>query len=287
MYASGSFHFIMSYSQEVNSMKKVLLLVTLLIFAFSFAASAEDRLKMSSTTSTQNSGLFDVLIPPFEKANDVKVDVIAVGTGKAIKLGENGDVDLIFVHAKAAEDKFVADGFGVKRFPVMHNDFVIIGPPEDPAKLKGSKTAAEAFKKLAEGKAEFISRGDDSGTHKKEKGLWKAAGVKPDGKWYIEAGQGMGAVLTMAFNKKAYALTDRGTFIKYEDKIKPSTIVFEGDEALFNPYGVIAVNPEKHEKTKIELAQKFIDYVTGADGQKIIGDYKVKGKQLFYPDVVK
>jgi tungstate transport system substrate-binding protein len=242
---------------------------------------------MSSTTSTQNSGLFDVLIPPFEEANSVKVDVIAVGTGKAIKLGENGDVDLIFVHAKSAEEKFVEEGYGVKRHPVMHNDFVIIGPPDDPAKLKEAKTAEEAFKKLAEAKVEFISRGDDSGTHKKEKSLWKKAGIKPEGQWYIESGQGMGAVLTMAFNKKAYALTDRGTFIKYQEKIKPMTIAFEGDEALYNPYGIIAVNPKKFPDAKYDLAKKFIEYVTGAKGQKIIADYKVKGKQLFYPDVIK
>lgn len=270
-------------------MKKVFLLFTLMVFAMGLTTGlcAEERLRMSSTTSTQNSGLFDVLIPPFEKANNVKVDVIAVGTGKAIKLGENGDVDLIFVHAKPAEEKFVANGFGVKRHPVMHNDFVIIGPPEDPAKLKEAKTAADALKKISDAKAEFISRGDDSGTHKKEKSLWKTAGVEPKGKWYIEAGQGMGAVLTMAFNKKAYALTDRGTFIKYAEKIKPMEIAFQGDEALFNPYGIIAVNPEKHPDAKIKLAQKFIEYVTGPEGQKIIGDYKVKGKQLFYPDAIK
>jgi tungstate transport system substrate-binding protein len=270
-------------------MKKALLIIAISIFvlALSLAAGAEDRLRMSSTTSTQNSGLFDALIPPFEEANNVKVDVVAVGTGKAIKLGENGDVDLIFVHAKAAEEKFVEEGYGVKRHPVMHNDFVIIGPPEDPAGLKDAKTAEEAFKKLAKAKAEFISRGDDSGTHKKEKQLWKAAGITPEGAWHIEAGQGMGAVLTMAFNKKAYALTDRGTFIKYQEKIEPMAIAFEGDEALYNPYGIIAVNPKKYPDTNYELAKKFIDYVTGPKGQKIIADYKVKGKQLFYPDVIK
>lgn len=249
-------------------------------------AGAETRLRMSTTTSTENSGLLGVLLPPFEKANNLKMDVISVGTGKALKLGQNGDVDVVLVHARKAEDKFVADGYGVDRKDVMHNDFVIVGPKSDPAKLKDAKTAVDAFKRLAEGKAEFISRGDDSGTNKKEKALWKAAGIKPSGKWYVEAGQGMGAVLQMAFNKQAYALTDRGTFIAYEGKID-NPIVFQGDKSLFNPYGVMAVNPKKHPKAQYELAKKFIAYITGPEGQKIIGEYKKNGKQLFFPDAIK
>jgi len=241
---------------------------------------------MSTTTSTEQSGLLSVLLPPFEKANDLKIDVIAVGTGKALKLGENGDVDVVFVHARAAEDKFVAEGFGVDRRDVMYNDFILVGPKEDPAGIKGSKSAVEVFKKLAEGKADFISRGDDSGTHQKEKEIWKSAGITPQGKWYIEAGQGMGPVLQMAFDKKGYALADRGTFLAYEGKTD-LVIVFEGDKALFNPYGVIAVNPKKHPAAKYDLAKKFIDYVTGPEGQKIIAGYQINGKQLFFPDAKK
>jgi len=269
-------------------MKKILscFIITALLVMAGTAVQAETRLRMSTTTSTEASGLLKVLLPPFEKANNVKVDVISVGTGKALKLGENGDVDVVFVHARAAEDKFVADGFGVDRRDVMYNDYVIVGPKDDPAKVKEAKTAADAFKRIAEAKAEFVSRGDDSGTNKKEKQLWKAAGITPAGSWYIEAGRGMGAVLQMAFDKKAYTLADRGTFIAYESKID-LVILSQGDKGLFNPYGVIAVNPKKHPKVSYELAKKFIDFVTGPEGQKIIGDFKLNGKQLFFPDAKK
>jgi tungstate transport system substrate-binding protein len=270
------------------SVKKVSLLMIIalsLVFAVSWA-NAETRLRMSTTTSTEASGLLNVLLPPFEKAHNVKVDVIAVGTGKALKLGENGDVDVVFVHSRPAEDKFVADGYGVDRRDVMYNDFIIVGPKDDPAKLKEAKSAVDAFKLLAQGKADFISRGDDSGTHKMEKQLWKAAGITPQGKWFIEAGQGMGPVLQMAFDKKGYALSDRGTFLAYQGKID-LVIVYSGDKALFNPYGIIAVNPQKHPKANYELAKKFMDYVTGPEGQKNIADYKVNGKQLFFPDAKK
>lgn len=246
-------------------------------------AYGETRLRMSTTTSTEASGLLKVLLPPFEKANNVKVDVVSVGTGKALKLGENGDVDVVFVHARPLEDKFVADGFGVDRRDVMYNDFILVGPKDDPSGVKEAKTAVEAFKKISSGKADFISRADESGTHQMEKDLWKAAGIKPEGKWYIEAGQGMGAVLQMANEKKAYALADRGTFIAQEAKID-SVIVFAGDKAMFNPYGVIAVNPKKHASAQYDLAKKFIGFVTGPEGQKIIGDFKLNGKQLFFPD---
>lgn len=249
-------------------------------------AIAEPRLRMSTPTSTEQSGLLSVLLPPFEKANDAKIDVIAVGTGKSLKLGENGDVDVVFVHARAAEDKFVAEGFGVDRRDVMYNDFIVVGPKEDPVGIKGAKSAVDAFKKLAEGKADFVSRGDDSGTHQKEKEVWKAAGITPQGKWYIEAGQGMGPVLQMAFDKKGYTLADRGTFLAYEGKLD-LVILLEGDKVLFNPYGIIAVNPAKHPTVKYDLAKKFIDYVTGPEGQKIIADFKINGKQLFFPDAKK
>jgi tungstate transport system substrate-binding protein len=247
---------------------------------------AENRLRMATTTSTENSGLLDVLLPPFEKANSVKVDVIAVGTGKALKLGQSGDVDVVFVHARPAEDKFVAAGYGVDRRDVMHNDFVIVGPKSDPDKLKEAKSAIEAFKRLARGKAEFISRGDDSGTNKKEKAIWKAAGIVPKGKWYVEAGQGMGAVLQMAYQKKAYTLTDRGTYLAMKDKID-LPILFQGDKILFNPYGIIAVNPKKHPDVNYKMAEKFIQYVTSPEGQKIIASFKKGGQQLFYPDAIK
>lgn len=257
--------------------------VILILFA---PCQAENRLKMATTTSTENSGLLDVLLPPFEKANSVKVDVIAVGTGKALKLGQNGDVDVVFVHARPAEDKFVAAGYGVDRRDVMHNDFIIIGPQKDPAKLKESKSAKDAFKRIADAKAEFISRGDDSGTNKKEKAIWKAAGITPKGAWYVQAGQGMGAVLQMAFQKKGYTLTDRGTYLAMKDKID-LPILYEGDPLLFNPYGIIAVNPKKHPDVNYKMAKKFIKYVTSPEGQKIIANYKKGGKQLFYPDAIK
>jgi len=269
----------------VKKALSILGVIALLTVAFS-SVHAETRLRMSTTTSTEASGLLPVLLAPFEKANNVKVDVISVGTGKALKLGENGDVDVVFVHARPAEDKFVAEGYGVDRRDVMYNDFVIVGPKSDPAKIKEAKTAVDGFKRLAEGKADFISRGDDSGTNQKEKELWKAAGVKPEGRWYIEAGQGMGEVLQMAFDKKGYTLADRGTFIAYEGKLD-LVILLEGDKALFNPYGIIAVNPQKHPKANYDLAKKFIDYVTGPEGQKVIADFKVNGKQLFFPDAKK
>jgi tungstate transport system substrate-binding protein len=272
---------------EVKPSRLVYLgLIAVLSLPVVCSVGAEDRLRMSTTTSTENSGLLRVLLPPFEKANNVKVDVISVGTGKALKLGENGDVDVVFVHARKAEDKFVADGFGVDRKDVMYNDFVVVGPASDPAGISQAKTAVDAFKLMAEGKAPFISRGDDSGTHQMEKQLWKAAGIEPKGAWYVEAGQGMGAVLQMAFDKKGYALADRGTFVAYEKKTDLK-ILCEGDKALFNPYGVIAVNPKKHPNAKYDLAEKFITFVTSPEGQKIITDYKIDGKQVFFPDAAK
>ncbi|MGC9029085.1 MAG: substrate-binding domain-containing protein [Desulfomonilaceae bacterium] len=253
-----------------------------LLMLASPAAWPQTTLKMSTTTSTENSGLLSALLPPFEKQENAKVHVIPVGTGKALKLGENGDVDVVFVHSRPAEDKFVEQGFGIDRRDVMYNDFVIVGPKEDSAGLKHTRTAVEAFKTLAEKRVPFVSRGDDSGTHKKEKAIWNKAGVTPSGDWYLEAGQGMAAVLQMAVQKKAYCLTDRGTFLRLEQKI-PLVIVFEGDKELYNPYGVIAVNPAKHPGVNYELAKKFIDFVTGTQGQELIGSYRINGKQLFFP----
>ncbi len=263
-----------------------LFFISIMVTGTFSSAMAETRLRLSTTTSTENSGLLSVLLPPFEKANNVKIDVISVGTGKALKLGENGDVDVVLVHARPAEDKFVSDGYGVDRRDVMYNDFVMVGPKNDPAEVKKAANAVEAFKRLAEGKAGFISRGDDSGTNQLEKALWKEAGIVPKGAWYIEAGQGMGAVLQMAFDKNAYTLADRGTYSAYESKID-LPILFQGDKALFNPYGIMAVNPKKHPKVQYELAKKFIDYVAGPEGQKIIAAFTVNGKTLFFPDAKK
>jgi tungstate transport system substrate-binding protein len=240
-------------------------------------------IKLATTTSTDNSGLLELLRPAFERAHGVKVHVIAVGTGKAIKHGENGDVDVILVHARAAEDKFVADGFGVGRRDVMHNDFVILGPPADPAGVRGLKDAAAALRKIAEAGSPFVSRGDDSGTHKKEDSLWAAAGIEPEGEWYMSAGQGMGACLTIADEKQGYVLADRGTFIAYGDKVGLKVVV-EGDDRLFNPYGVIAVNPEKHPHVKHAEATKFVEWLTSPEAQDMIAGFKKGGQQLFYPD---
>ncbi len=246
------------------------------------AAGEAKTITLATTTSTDNSGLLKALLPAFKAKTNIEVKVIAVGTGKAIKHGENGDVDVILVHAKSAEEKFVADGYGLKRISVMYNHFVILGPAGDPAGVKGSKDAAEALKKIAAAKASFISRGDDSGTHKKEKKLWVHAGVTPEGAWYVLAGQGMGAVLTMADEKQGYTMSDCGTYIAYGDKIKLE-VVCEEDKALFNPYAVIAVNPAKHKHVRAKEAQQFIDFLVSPEGQKLIGDFKVKGKQLFVP----
>ena len=244
---------------------------------------AVEHLKLSTTTSTENSGLLAVLHPAFEAKYDAKVDVIAVGTGKALKIGSNGDVDVVFVHAPAAELKYVQSGDFIDRKPVMHNDFVLVGPESDPASIKQAVTALDALQRIANKHAVFISRGDDSGTHKKEKQLWEIAALKPEGKWYVAAGQGMGAVLKIADEKQAYALTDRGTQIAYSDKMGLK-VLFEGDEILFNPYHVMAVNPEKHSHVKSDLASKYIEFVTGEEGQAIIAGYRKGGQQLFYPD---
>jgi tungstate transport system substrate-binding protein len=259
-----------------------LLFVTTVLLLFTLPAGAEERLKMSTTTSTQDSGLLKVLLPPFEKENKCKVDVIAVGTGQSIKLGEAGDVDVVFVHARKLEDKFVADGYGVNRRDVMYNDFVIIGPKGDPAGISKAKTAAEALKMIAAKQATFISRGDKSGTHIKEKELWQAAGIEPKGKWYIDAGQGMGPVITMATERQGYTLADRGTYNAFKGSKTDLVILFQGEKGLFNPYGVIAVNPKKFPHVKYDLAMKFIDYVTGPEGQGIIAGYKAQGEPVFF-----
>ena len=241
---------------------------------------------VQSTTSTQNSGLFDDLLPQFQEATGIEARVVAVGTGQALKNAQNCDGDVLFVHAKPAEEQFVADGFGVERFDVMYNDFVIVGPASDPAKVGGMTDASAALRKIAEAEAPFASRADDSGTHKKEMSLWQAAGVDPttaSGEWYRETGSGMGATLNTAAGMNAYALTDRGTWISFENRGDLEVLV-EGDEALFNQYGVILVNPEHCPDIKADLGQQFVDWVLGPEGQEAIAAYQLNGKQLFFPN---
>lgn len=248
---------------------------------------AESTLRIATTTSTDNSGLFTVLHPLFEAAYNIRLEVIAVGTGKALKMGSRGDADVVFVHAPEAELEYITSGDFIDRQAVMHNDFVLIGAANDPAQIAGSRTAAEALQQIATmptDKTIFVSRGDHSGTHKKELQLWDVANIDPEGIWYWKVGQGMGAVLTIADEKQVYTMTDRGTYLAYADKITLS-ILFEGDEALFNPYHVMAVNPIKHPHVQYALAQNYIDFITSAKGQQIINDFKIKGQQLFYGDV--
>ena len=250
-------------------------------------ATAETRIRCASTTSTQNSGLFDYLLPIFEKKTGIKVDVVAVGTGAAIEIGKRGDADVVMVHAKDQELKAVEEGWFVDRHDFMYNDFVIIGPANDPLKIKGMKSAPEALKKIAEKGGPFVSRGDKSGTHSKELKIWKQAGVDPkEKKWYLEVGQGMAKTQRIANEKRGYTLTDRGTWLATKDKDKlEMIIVVEGDPALFNQYGVMAVNPKKHKQVKFKEAKQFIDWLISPEGQKAIGDFKdKKGNQLFTPN---
>ncbi|PNU21277.1 tungsten ABC transporter substrate-binding protein [Geothermobacter hydrogeniphilus] len=255
--------------------------ITALLVLLAMPAFAIEHLRLATTTSTENSGLLAELLPPFEKANDCHIDVIAVGTGKALKLGETGDVDVVLVHARSKEDKFVAAGYGVDRRDVMYNDFVILGPKSDPAGIQGLKDAVAAMTKIALAQATFVSRGDDSGTNTRELQLWKAAGIKAEGDWYLEAGRGMGEVLTMADERRGYTLSDRGTYLAYRDKIDLGVMV-EGDKRLFNPYGVIMVNPARHPHVKVKLARKFMDFLTSDTGRKLITGYRRGGEQLFY-----
>lgn len=270
-------------------MKKRIAVFTLIILMGGIPfLQAQERIKMSTTTSTDNSGLLEVLLPPFEKKFDVRVDVIAVGTGKALKLGENGDVDMVFVHARSAEDRFVDSGFGINRRDVMYNDFVIVGPDHDPAGVRGLTDAAAALKRIAAAQAPFVSRGDDSGTHKKEKKIWQKSGIRPGGTWYQEVGQGMGAVLKIADEKKAYTLADRGTYLAFSEKIR-LPVMCEGDPELYNPYGIIAVNPARHRHVKYVEAMALIGWITSIEGQDIIrafGRGKF-GRPLFVPMAIK
>ena len=276
------------------------------------ALCGDKILKMSTTTSTQASGLLDVLLPELVKDTGIKVKVIAKGTGAAIRDGMDGNVDVIFVHAKSREDKFVKSGYGTRRYAVMHNDFVILGPPEDPAGIKSLKDTAAALKNIATSKVLFISRGDDSGTHTKEQELWKSSGLalgnethtivkkgkkrqirflhpKALGQRYLSIGQGMGKTITFADEKRAYTLADRGTYIKYKlgrDIGIDLDVLFQGDPGLANPYGVIPVNPKKHPHVRYDLAKEFVQWLVSSRGQSVIANYKLHGKQLFYPDAL-
>jgi len=256
--------------------------------ALSLPAAAQDKsIVVSSTTSTQDSGLFGHILPLFKAKTGIDVKVIAQGTGQALDTGRRGDADVVFVHARPLEDKFLAEGFSLKRYPVMYNDFVLIGPKSDPAGIKDSKDIVAALTTIKAKAAPFISRGDNSGTHVAERALWKTANIDiagaDKGLWYKEIGQGMGAALNTAAASGAYVLSDRGTWISFKNK-SDLVIVVEGDKKLFNQYGVMLVNPAKHPHVKKELGQQFIDWLVSAEGQKAIADYKIDGEQLFYPN---
>ncbi len=254
------------------------------LVSFGSALAQERTITVASTTSTEQSGLFGHLLPRFTAASGVAVKVVAVGTGQALDIGRRGDADVVFVHDKVAEEKFLGEGFGVKRFDVMYNDFVVIGPKADPARIAGAKDVAESLRKIAEAKAAFVSRGDRSGTHEAELRLWKVAGVDlaaVKGDWYREIGQGMGAALNMASSSNAYLISDRGTWLAFKNRGELA-ILTEGDKQLFNQYGVMLVNPAKHSGVKAKDGQAFIDWLISAAGQAAITDYKVGGEQLFF-----
>ena len=250
--------------------------------AIATADNSKSPIRLATTTSTENSGLLTYLLTEFTEDTGYKVHVISVGTGKALRLGKDGDVDVVLVHAIAAETEFVNQQYGVKRYPVMYNDFVIIGSKEDPAGIKSSQSIIDAFAKIKARKSLFVSRGDDSGTHKKEQNIWASAKVTPDGKWYREAGQGMGKVIQMANELGAYTLTDRGTWLGYKDKVDMD-ILYEGDALLFNPYGIIAVNPERYSDINIKGANALIEWLVSKKGQQLIGQYKKFDQVLFTP----
>lgn len=250
------------------------------------ATAADDSIIVQSTTSTEQSGLFGHILPLFKAKTGIDVRVVAVGTGQAIKNARNGDGDVLLVHAKPDEEKFVADGYGVKRFDVMYNDFIVVGPRGDPAAVKGGRDAAAALRKIAAAQAPFASRGDDSGTHKAELELWRAAGVDvaaASGTWYRETGSGMGPTLNTAAGMGAYALTDRGTWLSFNNRGDLEVLV-EGDARLFNQYGVTLVNPAKFPNVKAEAGRKFVDWLIGPEGQAAIASYRINGQQLFFPN---
>ena len=275
-------------------MKKVLVILFAL-FLVACGPAEPQVLRLATTTSTNDSGLLEAILPAFEEANNANVEVVAVGTGQAISLGEAGDADVILVHARSREDTFVEAGHGTERSDVMYNDFVLVGPVDDPAGVQGMEIAADALQKIADAQANFASRGDDSGTHTKEKSLWEAAGITPDpdSGWYHSVGQGMGSTLTFANENGDYTLADRGTFLSMRDNIPDLAVMVGGesiadnvDEALLNPYGVIPVNPDKSDAINYDLAVKFVDWLTSVETQQVISEFGVDkfGQPLFYPD---
>jgi tungstate transport system substrate-binding protein len=276
----------------VKHFRKLLLLLTVLMICLPVIAQEatpeapppnSQRLILATTTSTQDSGLLDYILPTFEEAYGVTVDVVAVGTGQALELGRNGDADVLLVHSRAQEDEFMEQGFGTVRYDVMYNDFIVVGPDSDPAGVQGMTDAAAAFQQIADSRSPFVSRGDNSGTYNKELAIWKKAEITPEGEWYISAGQGMGEVLNMSNELQAYTLSDRATYVAMQDNLS-LVILVEGDKLLFNPYGVIPVNPEKHPQVNVDIAQKFADWLISAPTQELIASYQVNGQQLFTPN---
>ena len=266
--------------------RRFFLLAGLLFGTLGGAGADPPYITVASTTSTEQSGLFGYLLPIYERQTGVQVRVVAVGTGQALDIARRGDADVVFVHARAAEEAFLAEGQGVKRYPVMYNDFVLIGRKSDPARVAGGKDIVLALKKIEAFRVPFVSRGDRSGTHMAELALWQAAGIdiaKARGPWYRDTGQGMGPALNTAASLGAYILADRGTWLAFQNRAD-LTILVEGDKRLFNQYGVMLVNPAKHPNVKKELGQQFIDWIISPAGQKAIADYKINGEQLFYPD---
>jgi tungstate transport system substrate-binding protein len=263
------------------------LLVAIAAIAFASPAVAQEKsIVVASTTSTQDSGLFGHLLPIFKQKTGIDVKVVAQGTGQALDTARRGDADVVFVHAKAAEEKFLAEGFGVKRFPVMYNDFILIGPVRDPAGVSGTRDIVAALKAIRQMQAPFVSRGDRSGTHQAELALWATAGIdlaKDKGPWYREIGQGMGAALNTAGAMNAYTISDRGTWISFRNK-GDLVIAVQGDQRLFNQYGVMLVNPAKHPSVKTALGEQFIDWLISPEGQQVIANYRINGQQLFYPN---
>jgi tungstate transport system substrate-binding protein len=260
----------------------------LLVVATCAVTAQEKFITVASTTSTEQSGLFGYLLPIYERQAGAKVHVVALGTGQALDIARRGDADVVFVHARAAEEKFLAEGQGVKRYPVMYNDFLLIGPKSDPAKVGRGKDTTAAMKKIEASQVPFVSRGDRSGTHMAELELWKASRIdidKSKGAWYRDTGQGMGPALNTAASMNAYILADRGTWLAFKNR-GDLTVLVEGDKRLFNQYGVMLVNPEKHPSVKKELGQQFIDWLVSPAGQKAIADYKINGEQLFYPNAM-
>jgi len=261
--------------------KKIITILFLNILVVLSVSANEDRLRLAITTTTENSGLMSRINPVFEKQHGVNLDVVVVGSGQAFRLGTNGDVDVLLVHAPEAEKEFIAAGRGIRRTAVMHNDFILLGPVDDPLQIKDVTLITEAFTKIREHEASFVSRGDESGTHKKEQEIWQSAGIHEYGSAYRSSGQGMGATLLLANELNAYTLSDRGTFLAMQDKLDLN-IIYEGDAILHNPYHVIAINPEKHSDTNIVLAEKYIEFITSKETQRLIAGYQINGQQLFH-----